>query len=254
VASRIVLIPVFNEAKTIKNSMEVLCNFFSEFDSELEIYCIDDGSQDTSFEIMQEMHFSNLKVFRMPKNVGYGGAVRHGLQLAGANGVEKAVIMDSDLTNPPIEALKILEALHDFDFVKASRFQLGSDMSAVPMKRRIYSIAGNAILRILFKSEIKDITNGFRGWRVNEYLKLPPTSNGFYSIVEEFYWSKKFSMKTTEVPSILGTREMNQRNTSASYSLRTIWNYFRPGLVFFISSILGARFALRFETKLLKNE
>jgi glycosyltransferase involved in cell wall biosynthesis len=150
--NRIVLIPVFNEAKTIKSSIEFLCNFFNKFDSELEIYCIDDGSHDGSFEIMQELHFSNLKVFKMPKNVGYGGAVRHGLQLAGANGAQKAVIMDSDLTNPPAEAIKILDALHDFDFVKASRFLFGSDMTAVPLKRRIYSIAGNTILRILFKS------------------------------------------------------------------------------------------------------
>jgi len=252
--SRIVLIPVFNEAKTIKNSIEVLCNFFRKFESELEIYCIDDGSQDGSFEVMQELNFSNLKVFKMPKNLGYGGAVRYGLQLAGANGVQKAVIMDSDLTNPPAEAIEILDALHDFDFVKASRFLFGSDMTAVPLKRRIYSIAGNTILRILFKSEIKDITNGFRGWRVKEYLKLPPTSNGFYSIVEEFYWSKKFSIKTSEVPSILGTREMNQRNTSASYSLRTIWNYFRPGFIFFVSNLFSDRFALRFEKNLLKNE
>jgi glycosyltransferase involved in cell wall biosynthesis len=64
--SRIVLIPVFNEAKTIKNSIEVLCNFFKKFESELEIYCIDDGSQDGSFEVMQELNFSNLKVFKMP--------------------------------------------------------------------------------------------------------------------------------------------------------------------------------------------
>jgi glycosyltransferase involved in cell wall biosynthesis len=252
--NRIVLIPVFNEAKTIKSSLEVLCNFFGKYDSELEVYCIDDGSQDGSFEIMQELLFGNLKVFKMPKNVGYGGAVRYGLQLAGANGVQKAVIMDSDLTNPPAEAIKILDALHDFDFVKASRFLIGSDMSAVPMKRRIYSIAGNTILRILFKSEIKDVTNGFRGWKVDQYLKLPPTSNGFYSIVEEFYWSKKFSVKTSEIPSILGTREMNQRITSASYSLRTIWNYFRPGFFFFLSDLFGDKFVLRFEKKLLKNE
>jgi dolichol-phosphate mannosyltransferase len=203
---------------------------------------------------MQELLFGNLKVFKMPKNGGYGGAVRYGLQLEGENVVQNAVIMDSDLTNPPAEAIKILDALHDFDFVKASRFLIGSDMSAVPMKRRIYSIAGNTILRILFKSEIKDVTNGFRGWKVDQYLKLPPTSNGFYSIVEEFYWSKKFSVKTSEIPSILGTREMNQRITSASYSLRTIWNYFRPGFFFFLSDLFGDKFVLRFEKKLLKNE
>jgi ABC-type amino acid transport system permease subunit len=61
-------------------------------------------------------------------------------------------------------------------------------------------------------------------------------------------------MKTSEVPSILGTREMNQRNTSASYSLRTIWNYFRPGFIFFVSNLFSDRFALRFEKNLLKNE
>ena len=252
--SRVVLIPVFNEAKTIKESIELLSSFFKELDPELRIYCIDDGSSDDSFEIIEGLHLDNLKAFKLHQNLGYGGAVRFGVQVAKAHGAQKVVIMDSDLTNPPNEVIKMFNELQQHDFVKASRFLPESDMSAVPMKRRIYSIVGNRILRLLFRTEIKDVTNGFRGWIVDEYLRLPKTSNGFHSIVEEFYWSKKYSTKATEIPSILGIRDPHQRKTSASYSLGAIWGYFRPGLYYFMAKLFGANLSSTFEKRLLKND
>ena len=54
--------------KTINNCINNLLN--QNFNERIEIIMVDDGSSDNSFEIIQNLKISNLKLFRLIKNTG----------------------------------------------------------------------------------------------------------------------------------------------------------------------------------------
>lgn len=231
-----IVIPVFNEGKSITNSLDIIKTQINHYLPNAGLIVVDDGSNDDSLERIKNVIGSAKSSFvvETPINQGYGAALLSGALKAKSLAFEFVIFMDSDNTNPVSEIPIMLGLLEKCDLVKASRFVSGSDHSEVPFKRRLFSIAGNRVLSFLFASEVKDITNGFRGWKLDSYLEIPSISRRFSSIVEEFYYAKVKEMRIVETPSILTSRDKEQRLTSANYSFKSLWAYFKPGLKFLI--------------------
>jgi dolichol-phosphate mannosyltransferase len=143
------------------------------------------------------------------------------------------VFIDSDLTNPLNEIPNLIQKLEDNILVKASRYVPGAQVIDVPLKRRIFSVLGNRFLKFLLKSPIRDITNGFRAWRVQDFLALNVQKSGFDSIIEEFALAMQAGYQISEVPSILKVRNDMQRKSSASYTIAAILNYIKPAIQHF---------------------
>jgi dolichol-phosphate mannosyltransferase len=229
------IIPAYNEEKSIYKSLCYVLNNTEKFDEPYVLICVDDGSTDQTFAEMSKIRDPNFIALQLADNQGYGFALRYGVEHASKIGIVYAIMMDSDLTNPISEVPFMVEKLKKgYDLVKASRFLRNSDMSQVENTRKIFSYFGNVCLRRLFKSDIRDVTNGFRGWRIERYLLLPIQSRGFSSIVEEFLFASQRNFKVTELPSKLGVRNADQRSTAASYSLVAIFKYLMPGIFYFV--------------------
>ena len=236
-----VVVPVYNEGDSLKETLPQLVTAISEIDNKIIVFYVNDGSTDNTLEVLTEIikfkNFRNLEILSLKENKGYGGALRYGAKIAYESGFQAVVFMDSDLTNPPCEIVGLISKLDSYDLIKASRYVMGADVSEVPWRRRFFSIVGNFFLRILFKSPIRDITNGFRAWRLEEYLSFKCESNGFDSIIEEFYFARINNFRITEMPSTLKSRGENLQVSSASYSVKVLFNYLRPGLLFFGRSV-----------------
>ena len=70
------LIPVFNEAKTVKQAIEETINFDIP---NKEIIIIDNGSTDGTPEIIKEYDdYENIKIIFQKKNLGFGNSIREG--------------------------------------------------------------------------------------------------------------------------------------------------------------------------------
>jgi glycosyltransferase involved in cell wall biosynthesis len=70
------LIPVFNEAKTVKQAIEETINFDIP---NKEIIIIDNGSTDGTPEIIKEYEdYENIKIIFQKKNLGFGNSIREG--------------------------------------------------------------------------------------------------------------------------------------------------------------------------------
>ncbi len=98
-----VIIPVYNMAKWVGNAIEKVEN---QTLKELEIICIDDGSTDDTFQILQQYKrkYTNVQVIHQ-KNVGSGPARNVGIKRA--NG-EYVAFLDADdyyYTNDALEYL-----------------------------------------------------------------------------------------------------------------------------------------------------
>jgi glycosyltransferase involved in cell wall biosynthesis len=116
-----VVMPVYNERATLRLVVEKVLSI--SFPFEIELLCVDDGSTDTSREILIELQkqYPAIRVLLQPCNMGKGAALRRGIQEATG---EYVVIQDADLEYDPAEYPLLLEPLMDgkADVVYGSRF------------------------------------------------------------------------------------------------------------------------------------
>ena len=113
-----VVIPAFNEAKTIR---EIVARVLA-VPVEKEILIIDDGSTDGTREMLRELDGRDgVRVFLQPVNQGKGAAVSVGFRHATGDVV---VVQDADLEYDPMEYLKLLAPIEQghADVVYGSRF------------------------------------------------------------------------------------------------------------------------------------
>jgi glycosyltransferase involved in cell wall biosynthesis len=116
-----VVMPVYNERATLRVVVERVLSI--SFPFEIELLCVDDGSTDTSREILAELQKEHpaIRVLLQPRNMGKGAALRRGIQEATG---EYVVIQDADREYDPAEYPLLLEPLMDgkADVVYGSRF------------------------------------------------------------------------------------------------------------------------------------
>ena len=77
-----ILIPAYNERGRIGNTIEKIMDWQKK-NSRLktELIIVDDGSDDGTFDLVREK-FAPVQIYRIPKNIGKGGAIAHGIEKA----------------------------------------------------------------------------------------------------------------------------------------------------------------------------
>jgi dolichol-phosphate mannosyltransferase len=225
-----VVVPVFNEEATIERGLRAIVDVARRYEGRALVIAVDDGSADGSFGILERLagELDLLEVVPHERNQGYGAALRTGAARARELGLEYAAFIDSDLTNPPEDLLKIGRlAAEGAAYIKASRFVPGGSMAEVPLRRRSVSRAGNLVGAVLFGAGVRDVTNGFRAVRLSDYERWPLRETGFAAIVEELDWAQRDGLEVVEFPSVLGARGEDQRSSAFPYSAALIRSYLR---------------------------
>jgi glycosyltransferase involved in cell wall biosynthesis len=225
-----IVIPFYNEEIELIDRCKEIDNFCLQ--NACFLILVNDGSTNDTGLLMQKVEFKSSKVISYDKNMGYGYANYAGAIALKDMGIERVVFMDSDGTNLCEDAVKLLDKLDFADLVKGSRYLNNSSTKEVSTARRILGFWANKLLKIMFKTHISDVTNGFRAFKLSHYLEIPLTEFGFSSIIEEFYFAKVMNLSITEEPTVLKSRSKNQKRTSAAFNLPVFWKYFKPGLRF----------------------
>jgi glycosyltransferase involved in cell wall biosynthesis len=225
-----IVVPVYDEAATIERGCREIVAVAEQYPGYAVAIAVDDGSTDDSVTILTRLARETelLDVQRHRANTGYGAALRTGAARARALGLGYVAFIDSDLTNPPADLLTIGElARAGYDYIKGSRFVPGGSMAAVPLARRVVSLAGNGVARALFGTGVRDVTNGFRAVRTDLFLSWPLREEGFALIVEEFEWALRSGVRTAEFPTVLGARTGAQRASAFPYRPALLYAYVR---------------------------
>ena len=97
------VIPCYNEEKTIQAIIDKMLDSISHY--EYEIIIIDDCSTDSSKEKIKAIENIKIKFFEHSENQGKGAALRTGFQYASGDIV---VIQDADLEYNPAEIPKLI--------------------------------------------------------------------------------------------------------------------------------------------------
>lgn len=112
-----VVIPVYNEARTIENVLKrVLAVPFTK-----QVVVVDDASTDGTREILQKAHHDDLELILLDRNQGKGHAVRQGIARSRGDAV---AIQDADLEYLPEQIPNLCELIlsGEADAVFGSRF------------------------------------------------------------------------------------------------------------------------------------
>lgn len=235
-----VVVPVYNEAASIERACREVVAVVRRYEGRTVVIAVDDGSADDSAAIISRLagELDQLELVRHERNAGYGAALRTGAGRAHELGLDYVAFIDSDLTNPPSDLLKIGRLARDgHPYIKASRFVPGGDMSAVPFERRIVSRAGNLVASALFGTRVRDVTNGFRAGRTDLICSWPTEERTFAVIVEEFACAQRAGVVPVEFPTSLSARSGQQRRTAFSYSPELIRSYLRYPLRAFLERL-----------------
>lgn len=151
-----ILFPVYKDSKTIETLIKKSINLCEDLSIDYEIIIVNDCCPDGSGVIAEEYARSNnkIKVVNHKNNLGYGEAIRSGLNLS-----SKDWILQTDGDNQyDINDLKeMLKIIHNYDCVITFRYK--KIYSSV---RILISWAYNKIIQILFKSKFRDISTGLR--------------------------------------------------------------------------------------------
>ncbi|MFA6092464.1 MAG: glycosyltransferase family 2 protein [Elusimicrobiota bacterium] len=100
-----IVVPAYNEAKTIRSVIERLLAL--ELPATIEVLVVDDGSTDGTCEALAGLSGERLKILRHSVNQGKGAAIR--TALAAASG-EYLLVQDADLEYDPSDIGSLLEA------------------------------------------------------------------------------------------------------------------------------------------------
>lgn len=101
-----IIMPAYNEASKIKNTLENIYNI-EEID---EIIVIDDGSSDNTSEIVSTIESKKIKLFKLEQNKGKGYALNYGLNIAMEN-ADIIGFLDADLGSSSKEVKKLIDSI-----------------------------------------------------------------------------------------------------------------------------------------------
>ncbi len=210
----VVVIPAFNEEKTIGKVIDKIPKSIDGIDK-VQILVVDDGSVDkTSFIAKQK----GCTVVSHTRNKGLGKAFNTGIENALKLGADIIVNIDADDQFDPSEIPKLIKPIleNDADMVSGSRFKNKESISEIPFIRRWGNRAFTWFVNRLTGQEFTDTQCGFRAYskeaalRLNLFGKFTYTQEVFLDLVNK-------EMRIKEVP--IKVKYFDGRKSNISGSL-----------------------------------
>lgn len=187
-----VIIPVYNEAQTIRPLLEKV----NAVHIDKEIIVVDDGSADQTYQVIREIRHSNLKLIHHTHNRGKGSAVVTGLSQASGAFV---IIQDADLEYDPADYPRLLEVmtLGQADMVLGARFTRSYHGQLIP---RLGNRFLTALLNFLFGVRLNDCFTCYKIFSLERARSFNLKAKSFDIEIEILAKAIKCGMRIIEVP------------------------------------------------------
>ena len=196
-----VLIPCYNEGKTIEKVLTDVKKSLDEIKCLYEIIIINDCSSDNTENILKKYELSkHLKIIHHNKNMGKGAAIRSGISVSKG---ELIIIQDADLEYNPRDYKKLILPFEetDADVVYGSRFIGGGNYVRIHF---FWHFLANKILTFICNFvtnlNLTDMETGYKVFKKNILLSLDLKENSFGIEPELTIKLSKKNAKFFEVP------------------------------------------------------
>ena len=167
-----VIVPVFNEAPTVRALLERVLSRPEPF----EVIVVDDGSTDGTADVLAGLPpNARLRALRQPRNMGKGAAVRRGFDESRGDWV---LVQDADLELDPGEYPRLLEAA-----ARSRGAVYGSRFLGPAPGRPFFATLANRVLSLwtslLFRTHVSDMETCYKLVRRDLVLALGLTADRF---------------------------------------------------------------------------
>ena len=173
--------PTYNERENIGLLADDIFQVLDGVDDiDLELIVVDDNSPDGTGEAAEKLKEKYpVQVVHRAGKLGLGSAVMEGFALS-----ERPYlgVMDADMSHDPVVLPQLIHALRDFDLTIGSRFGETSLVEEWAWHRKLVSLVGVAMARMLTGAE--DPLTGFFFVRRRSLEGLSLTSSGFKILLE----------------------------------------------------------------------
>jgi len=205
-ASLSVVIPAYNEAVRLGNSLRSVVDYLREYAPDGEVIVVDDGSSDQTADLARQKFAEagdlRTSVISYKSNLGKGRAVRLGLLAARG---DVALFSDADLSTPITEAPKLVEpiASGQYDVTFGSR-ALDRNLIGVHQswRREQGGRVFNVAVRLATGLPFWDTQCGFKAFRMSICRPLVEAAmiDRFGFDVELLYLAFRAGLNLKEIP------------------------------------------------------
>ncbi len=225
------VIPCYNEELAIPSMAKRLSELLNVAKSispnflKLDIHIVDDGSQDKTPDLLNQLDIEGLFIHTSTARLGYGGAIKLGIEKSRGHHI---AILDMDDTYNPLDLIKLWENLNQTDssMVVGNRF---TNLSQMPKLRSFGNGLYIKLLRVLTQHPIQDPCSGIRIFSrevFSPFFQDLPNDLSFALALTTLSLTKGFAL--TEVPVTynhrLGESKLNEIKDGIGF-LHTIFKY-----------------------------
>ncbi len=222
----IVIIPTFNESENITNIINELKNF------DLDILIVDDNSPDKTSQIVKKLMIKNkkIKILERPRKLGLGSAYRDGFRYCIENDYENLIQMDADFSHRIEDLKNMLTFINSYEVIIGSRYVDGGGSIGWSRIRKILSKVANIYAKIITKSNIYDMTSGFRIYSRNALEKIEydkTKSDGYSFQIEMSVRANNQKLKIKEVPIVFNERREGESKMNLKIIIEALFIVFK---------------------------
>lgn len=225
----IVIIPAYNEAKTVGQVIHAVQDTLGENN----VVVVDDNSSDRTIEVVKK---TGAIVLPLPARMGTWTAIQTGFKFALMKGYTKAITIDADGQHLAETILPLIREIESdrADLVIGSHPQRGSLLRQIAW----------SLFRRLSSFHFQDITSGLKAYnQLAMQLLLEPKAYLFdYQDVGTLLLLRRYGLRIIEVPVLMESRQDGHS--------RVFNNWFKVLRYMTITSILCA---CKFNQPLIKN-
>ena len=163
-----VVVPVYNEERSVELLYDEIAAALDPLDHEWEAVFVDDGSTDGSFAALTRLHSraANVRVVRLRRNFGKAAALAAGFAHASGDVI---ATLDADGQDDPAELPRLLAKLDEgYDLVSGWKVRRRD-----PWRRRLVSRVFNAVTGWISGVRLHDMNCGFKAYRAEVVRGLP---------------------------------------------------------------------------------
>ena len=200
-----IIVPCYNEEKVIDETYKQLTQQIATLDKSYEIIFINDGSKDTTIDILKNIATkdNHVKIIDFSRNFGHQCAVSAGLKYCTG---EIAAIIDADLQDPPaviLEMINIMETEQANVVYGVRKHRTGESWFKLITAKWFYR-ALNALSEVKFPIDTGDfrivdrkVINQFNGLKEkNKYIRGLISWMGFKQVPCYYNREKRFAGET----------------------------------------------------------
>jgi glycosyltransferase involved in cell wall biosynthesis len=221
-----VLMPVYNEQRTIREIVQRVLAVKVPGVDEMEIVIVDDASSDGSDEIIRELqqaHPETVRPILLEENQGKGNAIRTAIQAA--NG-DLGIIQDADLEYDPQDYTRVLEPIISggADVVYGSRFAERDERRVLYFRHTLANRLLTFVSNWFTDLNLTDMETCYKAFRLQVAKTIPIRSDDFGIEPELTAKFAKRKLRIYEVPiNYHGRTYAEGKKITWSDGVKAIW-------------------------------